>query len=116
MLWASYSPLLNLTTRSMMPPVGGQSGFGRLFRCRSAHDCPRALPVVRRDLTDLLRRGGRTALEGNYRRGGGGRGRVKSSLSWTEKVPVNMRRAFTSSAFGAVDDVAAQAGDARDAR
>src|SRR5712671_4216067 len=34
--------------------VGGQRGFGRLVRCRSADDRPRPLTVVRRDLTDLL--------------------------------------------------------------
>jgi hypothetical protein len=45
--------------------VGGQCSFGRLVRRRSADDRPRALPVVRRDLTGLLRRGGRSALEGN---------------------------------------------------
>jgi hypothetical protein len=34
--------------------VGGQCGFGRLVRCRSADDRPRPLTVVRRDLTDLF--------------------------------------------------------------
>src|SRR6266550_5876548 len=34
--------------------VGGQCGFGRLVRCRSADDRPRPLTVVRRDLADLL--------------------------------------------------------------
>jgi hypothetical protein len=36
------------------PRVGGQRGFRRLIRCRSADDRPRPLTVVRRDLTDLL--------------------------------------------------------------
>jgi hypothetical protein len=34
--------------------VGGQCGFGRLVRRRSADDRSRPLRVVRRDLTDLL--------------------------------------------------------------
>src|SRR5450432_542764 len=46
--------------------VSGQGGFRRLVRGRSAHDRPRPLAVVRRDLTDLLRRGRCTALEGDH--------------------------------------------------
>src|SRR5437660_1388432 len=36
------------------PRVGGQRSFRRLIRCRSAHDRPRPLTVVGRDLTVLL--------------------------------------------------------------
>src|SRR6202171_1531670 len=45
------------------PRVGRQRSFRRLIRCRSADDRPRPLTVVRRDLTDLLRRGRCPALE-----------------------------------------------------
>src|ERR1700737_932329 len=48
------------------PRVGGQGSFRRLIRCRSADDRPRPLTVVRRDLTDLLRRGRGPALEGDH--------------------------------------------------
>src|SRR5205823_9253296 len=47
------------------PRVGGQRSFSRLVRRRSADDRSRALAVARRDLTDLLRLGRRTALEGH---------------------------------------------------
>src|SRR5438876_9991534 len=48
------------------PRVGGQRSFRRLIRCRSADDRPRPLRVVRRDLTDLLRRARCTTLEGDH--------------------------------------------------
>src|SRR5438876_6789135 len=48
--------------------VGGQRGFRRLVRLRAAHDRPRSLAVVRRDLPDLLRRGRCTTLEGHHLR------------------------------------------------
>src|SRR3989454_9400951 len=48
------------------PGVGGQRGFRRLIRLRSVDDRPRPLGVVRWDLTDLLRRGRCTRLEGDY--------------------------------------------------
>src|SRR5216684_8170368 len=55
------------------PRVGGQRSFGRLIGCRSADDRPRPLTVVRRDLTDLLRRGRCAALEGDHLRRRGSR-------------------------------------------
>src|SRR5207237_10853224 len=48
------------------PWVGGQRSFSRLVRVRSADDRPRPLGVVRRDLTDLLRRARCAALEGDH--------------------------------------------------
>src|ERR1700704_4871600 len=48
------------------PRVGGQRSFSRFVRGRSADDRTRALTVVRWDLTDLLRRGLCTALEGDH--------------------------------------------------
>src|SRR5438105_1729677 len=52
------------------PRVGRQCGLCGLTRCGSADDGPGPLLVVRRDLTDLLRRGQRTTLEGNHLRRG----------------------------------------------
>src|SRR5205823_9091941 len=48
------------------PRVGGQRSLRRLVRFRSADDRPRPRGVARRDLTDLLRRGRGTALEGDH--------------------------------------------------
>src|ERR1700719_2905357 len=48
--------------------VGRQCGPCGLIRRGSADDAARPLLVVRRDLTDLLRRGGCTRLEGNHLR------------------------------------------------
>jgi hypothetical protein len=45
--------------------VGGQGGFSRQVRCRSTDDCARPLAVAGWDLTDLLRRGLCTTLEGD---------------------------------------------------
>ena len=53
--------------------VGGQRSFRRLIRCRSADDRPRPLTVVRRDLTDRLRRARCTLLEGDHPCRGGSR-------------------------------------------
>src|SRR5205085_9736665 len=55
------------------PGVGGQCSFRRLVRGRAANDPSRPLRVVRRDLTDLLRRARCTALEGDHPCCGGSR-------------------------------------------
>src|SRR5436309_15470248 len=47
------------------PRVGGQRSFRCFIRRRSADDRPRPLPVVSRDLTDLLLRARGAALEGD---------------------------------------------------